>query len=108
MNEIIDREFLKNMFLVECDSMKPFLKKGDIAIYEPIQKGRGLSSSVYLIKTKGYTAIKRVSFLAGGGIVIISDSDQRREEVTKKDLKDIVFVGHVIGRIIKDYSLYDS
>ena len=38
MNEIIDREFLKNMFLVECDNMNPYLKKGDIAIYEPIHE----------------------------------------------------------------------
>jgi len=108
LKEILDKEFSKNMFLVECDSMKPYLKKGDVAIYEPIQKGRGLASSIYLIQTKGYTAIKRVAFNVGGGIIIISDNDQSiTEEVTKEELKDVVFIGHVIGRIIKDYSLYE-
>ena len=107
MNEILSKEFLKNMFLVECDNMNPYLKKGDIAIYEPIQANRRFASSVYILKIRDETFVSRVQFLARGGIRLISDSNPKlREEFSKEELKNVLFIGHVIGRIIKEYSLY--
>ena len=107
MNEIINKEFFKNMFLVECDSMKPHLKKGDVAIYEPIQESRPLASSVYILEINNQKFVSRVQFLISGGIRLISDDDKTYEEFTKDERHKIIFIGHVIGRIIKDYSLYE-
>ena len=109
LKEMFNQEFFKNMFLVKCDSMKPYLKKGDVAIYEPMQLNRRLGSSVYILRIHDETFVSRVQFMARGGIRLISDNDKGiTEEFSKEELKDVVFIGHVIGRIIKDYSLYDS
>jgi len=108
INEIFNKEFFKNMFLVECDSMKPHLKKGDIAIYEPMQLNRRVGASVYILKMHGETFVSRVQFMARGGIQLIFDDEESTNEmISKEELKDVVFVGHVIGRILKDYSLYE-
>ena len=107
MNEILNKEFFKNMFLVECDSMKPHLKKGDVAIYEPIQPNRRLGSSVYILEINNKRFVSRVQFLIRGGVRLISDDDKSYEEFTKDEMHRITFIGHVIGRIIKDYSIYN-
>lgn len=107
MNEVLNEEFLKNMFLVECDSMKPYLKKGDVAIYEPIQPNRRLASSVYVLEMNKMRFVSRVQLLIRGGIRLISDDDGSYEEFNQDEMHKITFIGHVIGRIIKDYSIYN-
>jgi len=107
MNEVLNKEFLKNMFLVECDSMKPYLKKGDVAIYEPIQPNMRLASSVYVLEMNNMRFVSRVQLLIRGGVRLISDDDKSYQEFTKDEMHRITFIGHVIGRIIKDYSIYE-
>jgi phage repressor protein C with HTH and peptisase S24 domain len=107
MNEIINKEFFKNMFIVECDNMKPYLKKGDVAIYEDIRPNRRLGSSVYILEVNNQRFVSRVQFLASGGIRLIYDDSKVYEEFKRDERHQVIFIRHVIGRIIKDYSIYE-
>lgn len=57
--------FNKNIFRVECDSMKPTLNKGDLAVYEPIK--------LNYREEDGVKKVRRIQFLIKGGIYIIED-----------------------------------
>jgi len=107
MNEVLNKDFFKNMFLVECDNMKPYLKKGDVAIYEHIKPNRRLGASVYILEINNKRFVSRVQFLVRGGVRLISDDSEIYEDFTKEEMHKITFIGHVIGRVIKDYSIYE-
>ena len=64
---------MKNLFLVNNNDMSPFINKGDVVTYEPIQPNRRLYNSVYVVEYRGKKIIARVQLLIKGGMLLVFD-----------------------------------
>lgn len=107
--------FTKNLFLIECESMNPFVTKGDVVIYEPMRIGYPIVQSIYLIEFKGEKMIARVQLLIKGGMNLIFDGDAKGLiELEQHEREQVIFIGHVIGRVLKSgevikrFSIYEN
>jgi signal peptidase I len=101
--------FNKNLFLVPNDDMHPYVSKGDVVIFEPMQLGYRTPSSVYIVKYKGKKRIARVHFLIKGGMCLLFDGDKEKTiEFKQLDCEKVVFIGHVIGRVLKSGELLNG
>ena len=105
--------FSKNIFKVENDDMHPYVGRGDIVIYEPMQLGFRVVSDVYIIEYNGTRRVARVQMLVKGGMSLIFDRDKGKTKNFKEyEMNRVIFIGHVIARIFKNgervegYSFY--
>jgi len=107
--------FPQNIFLINNDDMNPYVGKGDLVIFEPIQMNKQFASSVYLIDYKGKQMIARVQLLVLGGMRLLFDSDRSKTiELNQSEQQQVIFIGHITARVHKDrrvskgYSLYSN
>ncbi|MCJ2050865.1 helix-turn-helix transcriptional regulator [Methylobacterium sp. J-070] len=84
------------------DSMDPTLQDGDLML---VDRGFGepVHGKIYALVVDGLVLVKRVNFLAGGGMILISDNDRYPSETIRRDaVADLSFQGRVAwyGRAI--------
>jgi len=87
------------------DSMSPYLKNDDVAIYHPLQKPKGDGN--YVINTPHGLTVKKLKFFADGKIRLISENSHYNtmgnydEEFLPADADLLEIFGLVVGRILK-------
>ena len=84
------------------DSMDPTLQDGDLML---VDRGFGepVHGKIYALVVDGLVLVKRVNFLAGGGMILISDNDRYPSETIRRDaVAELSFQGRVAwyGRAI--------
>ena len=93
---------MKNIFLVNNNDMSPFINKGDVVTYEPIQSNRRLYNSVYVVEYRGQKVVARVQLLIKGGMLLIFDGERKTIKFEQHERMRVIFIGHVIARFFKD------
>jgi hypothetical protein len=92
--------FNKNLFLVNNDDMHPYINKGDVAIYEPMQLGQRMASSVYIVEYQSKKMIVRVQLLVQGGMCLLFDNDKgKMVKLKPHEQGEVVFIGYVTGQV---------
>lgn len=79
----------------EGDSMFPTIQNGDLML---IDRGYGevVNGRIYVLVVNGLVVVKRVSLLAFGGLMLISDNDRYPAETVSRDEVDALsFQGRV-------------
>ena len=96
---------MEHLFLVSDNNMSPYLSKGDLAIFEPMQLG-SVYNSVYLVEYRGKKMVVRVQLLIRGDMLLIFDSgDKKTIRFKSHERMRVVFIGHVIARFTRDKEL---
>jgi phage repressor protein C with HTH and peptisase S24 domain len=86
----------------EGDSMYPTIQDGDLML---VDRGFGevVHGKIYALVSNGLVIVKRVNFLAGGGMILLSDNDRYPSETIRRDeVGDLSFQGRIAwyGRTI--------
>lgn len=79
----------------EGDSMFPTIQDGDLML---VDRGFGevVHGKIYALVANGLVIVKRVNFLAGGGMILLSDNDRYPSETIRRDeVSDLSFQGRV-------------
>ena len=79
----------------EGDSMYPTIQDGDLML---VDRGFGevVHGKIYALVANGLVIVKRVNFLAGGGMILLSDNDRYPSETIRRDqVGDLSFQGRV-------------
>lgn len=84
------------------DSMYPTIHDGDLML---VDRGYGevVHGKIYALVVNGLVIVKRVNFLAGGGMMLISDNDRYPSEtIRRNEVSDLSFQGRIAwyGRTI--------
>ena len=82
--------------------MYPTIHDGDLML---VDRGFGepVHGKIYALVVQGLVVVKRVNFLATGGMILISDNDRYPSETIKRDeVEELSFQGRVAwyGRAI--------
>ncbi len=77
------------------DTMAPTIKKGDIAVIQPL--GVKKEDGVYLINRKGKEQIRRLQALYGGKIALLCDNKGYETEYANE--QDVEIIGKVLQKI---------
>ena len=108
-------KFNKNLFLVNDNNMNPYVSKGDVIIFEPMQLGYRTPSDVYVVEYNGKQMVARINFFIKGEMALIFNGDKTKLlKFEEHERGRVVFIGHVIGRVlksgemIKGYSFYSN
>lgn len=77
------------------DSMYPTIHDGDLML---VDRGFGevIHGKIYALVVNGLVIVKRVNFLAGGGMILLSDNDRYPSEtIRRNEVGDLSFQGRV-------------
>ena len=75
--------------------MSPTIEDGDMML---IDRGYGevVHGKIYALVVNGLVIVKRVNFLAGGGMILLSDNDRYPSEtIRRSEVNDLSFQGRV-------------
>lgn len=81
--------------VAEGDSMFPTIQDGDMML---LDRGYGqvINGKIYVLVVNGLVVVKRVSLLAFGGLMLISDNDRYAPETVARDeVNDLNFQARV-------------
>lgn len=83
------------------DSMTPFLNDGDAAIVTKVESKGYLEGTIYAVRHRGETYIRRVQWNRKTGAVrLLSDNPKYETMIIEGDnLKSFEVIGRVVGRL---------
>jgi len=104
---------MTNLFMIENNKMSPYAMRGDLVQYELIKDCRVICS-LYVVELYGVKMLARITPLIRGGVALsFDDTFTDNIELSKEQISNIVFIGHVIGLYkksgehIERFSLYN-